>query len=154
MRASLARWRPVRSAGFFHSANLAPLSSAASVVCPPLRAEFQTSRRTSSSASVAHLTTWKGSRHTIACGQRRAATFAIPAGGVRAEMGELPAALGAERVEEALQGGLVAAGRGPDKPAGVVVDHDREVAVALLVGDLVHPDAAQPGEPVHPGGLL
>jgi hypothetical protein len=79
IRASLARWRRVKSAGFFHSANLAPLSSLATAVSPPLRAAFQVSRRTTSRASVAHFTTWKGSRHSTACGQRRAATFAIQA---------------------------------------------------------------------------
>jgi len=50
----------------------------------------------------------------------------------------------AKRVEEAVQRGLVVAGRGPDQPAGVVVDHHRQVAVPLAVGDLVDPDAAQP----------
>jgi len=69
-------------------------------------------------------------------------------------MGELAGVITAEGVEEAVQGGLVVAGRGPHQPAGVVVDDHRQVAVALLVGDLVHADAAQPLKPVHRGGLL
>ena len=36
------------------------------------------------------------------------------------------------------------------RPA-VVVDHDGQVAVPLLVADLIDPDPAQPGEPVQPG---
>jgi hypothetical protein len=75
-------------------------------------------------------------------------------GRVRAEMGELAGAIVAEGVEGPLQVLLVTAGRGPYRPASVVIDHDSEVAVALLAGDLVHPDPAQPREPVHPGGLL
>jgi hypothetical protein len=78
-----------------------------------------------------------------------------PVGGVGADQAELGRALGAERVEEAVQGGLVMAGRGPDQPAGVVVDHHRQVAVALAVGDLVDADAAQPFQAVDVGpGLL
>jgi hypothetical protein len=38
---------------------------------------FQVWRRTWSSASVAHRTTWKGSRHSNAAGQRRAIVLAI-----------------------------------------------------------------------------
>jgi hypothetical protein len=67
-----------------------------------------------------------------------------PVGGVRADQAELARAVLAERVEEAVQRGLVMAGRGPDQPAGVVVDHHRQVAVPLAVGDLVDADAAQP----------
>jgi len=69
-------------------------------------------------------------------------------------VGELAGAILAQGVEEALQGGLVAAGRGPHQPARVMVDDHGEVAVAPLVADLVHPDPAQPSEPVHLGGLL
>jgi hypothetical protein len=69
-------------------------------------------------------------------------------------VGELAGAIVAEGVEEALQGLLVTAGRGPHQPASVVIDHHREVAMALLVGDLVHADPTQPSKPVHPGGLL
>ena len=54
---------------------------------------------------------------------------------------------GAERLERL----AVPTGRGPDQPAGVVIDHDRDVAVALLVADLINPDPAQPFQRV-PGG--
>src|SRR5215211_6114064 len=57
IQASLPRWRPVRSSGFFHNANRAPLNSRARDVPPCGRAVFQTWRRTASSASLAHLTT-------------------------------------------------------------------------------------------------
>jgi hypothetical protein len=45
-----------------------------------------------------------------------------PGGRIRADQAELGRALLAERVEEAVQGGLVMAGRGPDQPAAVLVD--------------------------------
>src|SRR5664279_3055370 len=54
--ASVAAWRSVRSPGFFHSAKRAFFRSFARVFCPPLRAAFHTSRRTSSSALVAQAT--------------------------------------------------------------------------------------------------
>ena len=123
MRASLACWRRVRSWGFFHSANLACLSALAKTASPPLRAVFQTSRRTSSSASVAH----SGDVERVQAHDRlRAAArdhAGDPAGRIRAHMGELAGVITAEGVEEALQGGLVVAGRGPHQPAGVVIDH-------------------------------
>ena len=56
--------------------------------------------------------------------------------------------LGAEGVEEPLQGGGVAARCGPHQPAAVVVNHHREVFVVALVGDLVDADPAQVREPV------
>jgi hypothetical protein len=56
----------------------------------------------------------------------------------------------AELVEEPAQGVGVAAGRGPDQPPTIVIDHDGQVAVPLLVADLVDPDPAQPGELVNP----
>lgn len=39
----------------------------------------------------------------------------------------------------------------PPEVAGVVVDDHDQVAVATLVGDLVDPDAAQPGESIDTG---
>jgi hypothetical protein len=44
------------------------------------------------------------------------------------------------------------AGGGPHQPPGVVVDHHREVSVALLVRHLIEADPPQPGEAV-PAGL-
>ncbi len=73
---------------------------------------------------------------------------ADPLRAVGADLGDQRAALRAEGVEERVQGGLVPAWRGPHQPAGVVVDHDRQIPVPALVGDLVDPDPAQPGEPV------
>jgi len=58
------------------------------------------------------------------------------------------APLRTERVEEALDGLLVAAVGGPDEPARVVVDDNSDVALALAVGELVDPDPPQPGERV------
>jgi hypothetical protein len=52
--ASLAFWRVVRSSGFFQRANRASFSSRARAVRPPRRAAFQTLRRTSSRALLAH----------------------------------------------------------------------------------------------------
>jgi hypothetical protein len=57
MLASFAAWRSVSFSGFFDSANRAPFRSFAAAIAPALRASFQTSRRTSSSASVASITT-------------------------------------------------------------------------------------------------
>ena len=75
-----------------------------------------------------------------------------PLGRVGADQPDLLASLGTKRVKEATQRRRVVAGRGPHQPASVVVDHHGEVPVAPLVGDLVDPDPAQPGEPV--AGLL
>ena len=57
-------------------------------------------------------------------------------------MGDLGRPLGAQGVEEAPQGGGVAAGCGPHQPATVVIDHHREVLVVTLVGDLIDADPA------------
>ena len=61
---------------------------------------------------------------------------------VGGDVGDLAAPLLTEGVEEALEGGLVPAGGGPDQPTGVVVDDHGQVAVAALVGDLIDPDPA------------
>ena len=109
---------------------------------------FQARRRSTSSASIAHATTWNASAQRCALGARLATTWAIqPA--MSAEMWvELRGAFVAELVEEHLQVGVGAARAGPHQMAGVVVDHDDQVAVPALVGDLVDPDPAQPGEPI------
>jgi hypothetical protein len=65
------------------------------------------------------------------------------------DVGQLGGAFGAELVEEDVQSGVVAARSRPHQTAGVVIDHDDEVAVAALVGDLVDPDPAEPVEPVN-----
>ncbi len=43
-------------------------------------------------------------------------------------------------------------GLGPHQPAAVVVDHDGQVLVAALVGDLIDPDPLQAGQRVDPRG--
>jgi hypothetical protein len=53
-----------------------------------------------------------------------------------------------KQVQELLDGLAVTAGRGPDQPAGVVVDDDREVALALADRDLVEPQAPKAGQQV------
>jgi hypothetical protein len=65
-----------------------------------------------------------------------------PVGRVGADVGDLGGPFVAEGVEEPPQGRFVPPGRGPHQRAGVVIDHDHQVAVAALVGDLVDPDAA------------
>ena len=67
IRASFSCWRSVRFSAFFQSAKRAPLSYLASWVWPCRRASFHTSRRISSSASVAALTMCHGSRQMTAC---------------------------------------------------------------------------------------
>ena len=74
-----------------------------------------------------------------------------PVGGVRAHVCDQLAPLVAELVEEPSQRRGVAAGGGPHQPAGVVVDHDGQVAMTLLITDLVHAETAQPGEAVGRG---
>ena len=53
-------------------------------------------------------------------------------------------AAGAEFVEEDLQGGHVSAGGSPHQPAGVVVDHTRQIPMPLSVGDRVDTAPTQP----------
>jgi hypothetical protein len=117
-----------------------------------VRAAFQTSRRTWSSASLAH------SGHVERVGAHGGGGTAgrdhlgDPRGRVGADQPDLLATLGTKRVEAAAQRRGVMPGRRPHQPAAVVVDHHRQVPVALLVGELVDPDPGQPREPV--GGLL
>jgi hypothetical protein len=85
--------------------------------------------------------------------------LADPLGGVRADQPHLPAALGAERVEEAGQGLLVVPGGRPDQAARVVVHDHHQVPMPALERDLINPDPAQAVERVvrragvgeHPG---
>ena len=59
-----------------------------------------------------------------------------------------------EQVEELLEPGLAVAPAGPHDPPAVVVHHDRQVPLALLVARLVDADPAQPVEPAAAVGLL
>jgi hypothetical protein len=72
-----------------------------------------------------------------------------PSSRISRYVADLSASFLAEQLEELVEGGLVAAHTSPDQPAAVVVDHNRQVLVAPLVGDLVDPDAAQPRQAVH-----
>ena len=96
-----------------------------------------------SSASIAQATTWNGSAQRIAFGARRATTRAIQSA-MSAETWVISAAsVVSEFVEEHVQCSLAAAGPGPDETAGVVINHDDQVAVSPFVGDLIDPDPPQ-----------
>src|SRR2546430_157573 len=79
-----------------------------------------------------------------------------PGGAVGADVGDAQAAATAEGQEEAGQGGLVAALGGPDQATPLVVDHHRQIALALAEGDLIDAQPTQSGElevgPVQPPG--
>lgn len=53
-----------------------------------------------------------------------------------------------EQIQELLSGLAVPAGRRPHQPAGVMIDHDRDLPGALADRDLVDPDSPQAREPV------
>jgi hypothetical protein len=74
-----------------------------------------------------------------------------PVGLIGGHVGDQGAAVGSEQVEELPQRRPVSARCCPQQSAGVVVDHDGDVAVAALVGDLVDADAAQPVQAVAEG---
>ena len=71
---------------------------------------------------------------------------ADPLGRVGADQADLGATLGAEQVEERLQGLAIMSCRGPHQSAGVVIDDHHQVLVAAPIGDLVDPDPRQPIE--------
>src|SRR5664280_2378324 len=75
--ARLCRWSAVRSSGFFTTAQRALRSR--SPACSRVR------RRTLSSALVAHITTWNGSRQIAACGAFSRTTAWIHSGAARLE---------------------------------------------------------------------
>ena len=132
----LGAWASVRSCGFFHSAYRAPLSWRARSPGPrrgasagrprPLRlslrasarASFQARRRSVSSASVAQATTWNGSAHSTAAGQRSATTGGDPVGGISGDVGDLSGAFVAEGVEEPRKVALSASRGGPQRRSG------------------------------------
>src|SRR5437660_2674426 len=69
-----------------------------------------------------------------------------PGGAVGADVGDAQAAATAEELEEAGQGPLVAALGGPDQAPAHMVDHHRQIALALAEGDLIDAQPAQPGK--------
>ena len=77
-----------------------------------------------------------------------------PLGRVRADQPYLFAALLPDEIEEPLERLLALADRRPDQPPCVVVDRDRQVAVALLVADLIQPDPLEPVERVMRGAAV
>jgi hypothetical protein len=74
-----------------------------------------------------------------------------PVGGIGCDVRDLGAAFGAEGVEELGQRRPVPTWCRPDEPAGIVIDHHRQVAVPTLVRDLIDPDPAQPSQPIEVG---
>jgi hypothetical protein len=70
---------------------------------------------------------------------------------IRRDVGDLCGPVRSEQVEEALQGRLVTASCGPYESARVVVNHDSQVSVSPLIGDLVDPDPSQARQAIHPG---
>ena len=66
-----------------------------------------------------------------------------PLRGVGGDVSDCGAAGFTQRGEERFEGLAVPTGGGPDQAAGVVVDRDRDVPVALLVADLINPDPPQ-----------
>src|SRR4029453_8727185 len=75
-----------------------------------------------------------------------------PVGGDVGDLGASTLSRCLQRIEEGVHGRAFAAGTGPHQPAAVVVDHDGQVFVAALVGDLIDPDPLQADECVDPGG--
>jgi hypothetical protein len=65
-----------------------------------------------------------------------------PFGGVGRDVCELPGPLVAEVVEERGHGGLVPTLGGPHQAAGVVIDDQGQIPLALAVGDLVDADTS------------
>jgi len=90
-------------------------------------AAFQASRRTTSNASVAQATMWKGSAQRTACGPRWATTMAIHSAASAETWVTWAQRTRPEQVEEPFQGCLVAACHRPDEASAVVVDHDGRI---------------------------
>jgi len=66
-------------------------------------------------------------------------------------MGDRGTAFGTELVEEPTQRCPVPARGSPQQPTRIMVDHDGQVAVVSLIGDLVDADAGQPVQAVAEG---
>ena len=78
--------------------------------------------------------------------------LADPGRTIGTDVGDLGTAFGPQCVEERPHGRLVPSDAGPDQAAGVVVDHDGEVLVVALVGDLIDSDPPQAGEQIQVAG--
>jgi hypothetical protein len=93
--------------------------------------------------SIAQATTWNGLAQRMVLGARRATTPAILSA-MSAETWVMSAALcSPSSSKNNVQSGLGPAGSGPDETAGVVINHDDQVAVSPFVGDLIDPDPTQ-----------
>jgi hypothetical protein len=71
-----------------------------------------------------------------------------PGGGVGRDVRDGRGSLRPEGVEELIHGLGIPAHPSPQQPAGVMVDDDGEVLVAFLIGNLIDPDPADPGQAV------
>ena len=147
----IARVLPERVAGLRDEMRVAPavgsVTDIAGVTSP--YAWFHARRRSMSSASIPHATTWNGSAQCARVGARLRRR-GDPVRHVGRNVGEQRSAFVAELVEEDFKCGVGAPGR-PTPEAGVVVDHHDQVAVPALVGDLIDPDPAQPIEAIDAG---
>ena len=90
----------------------------------------------------------------LGLGRSLANDVADPGGRVSGDDLELRRTLGSEQVEEQFDRGPRAPFGCPDQPAGVVVDDDDKVLVALAERYLVEADAPQVGQPVGAGPHL
>src|SRR5439155_8947384 len=115
---------------------------------PAARAWRQTSRRTSSRAPVAQETTWNGSAHRTACGARSATTPTIQSAPSAETWLSSAARSGPRRPEKASRVLRSRPGAAQISRPAVVIDHDDQVLMPAFIGDLVDPDAAQPGQAV------
>ncbi len=74
--------------------------------------------------------------------------------GVHADELDGSAPLGPEGVEEGIERNLVLAFVGEEEAARVVIDDDREVAMAATIADLIDPDALDAGKEIAVGSSL
>jgi hypothetical protein len=77
-----------------------------------------------------------------------------PSGSIGADQGDLCGPLLAQQFEEAVERRLVPPDGRPHQPPRIVVDDDGQVAVPLLVADLVDPDPDQTIEGVVGGTTI
>ena len=134
------------------SAHIPAPRVAASSPRPAARSSAAMRRRSSSSFSPAHLTTWNASRQISRLRGLLADHRVDPARPVGGHVRQRLRPLLAEIPEERLDGGLAASLADPGDPPGVVIgDDDQVLVLPLAPGLLVDPDPAQPPEPVQPG---
>src|SRR5487761_1403937 len=129
--------------------------AAASSPRPAARSSPAMRRRSPSSFSPAHLTTWNAPQAQLRLRRLRTDHGMDPLCPVRGHVRQQPGALLAEGTEERLHGGLAAALADPGDPPGIVIGHDDQVlALPLAPGLLINADPAQPVEAVQPRGRV